>query len=187
MSHEKLHSGQESGESLSLDLDAEIKRNAERLREKAEQAEAQPQDIEEIKSEVEAQAISGKEVTIGEHQEDSQPSLAGTQRELKMDAYKRTMQKIRKHLNPAERSFSRLVHQKTIDSLSNLGSKTIARPSGLLGAGLVSFAGSTLLLYSAKHYGFRYNFFVFFLLFAIGFGLGIVLEFAARIVKRRSV
>ncbi len=184
MSHEKLQPSHEMGESLNLDN--EIKQNAERLKEKAEQDEAEPANIEQIKVEVENQAVSGKEVTIGEHKEDSQPSFIGTQRELKMDAYKRTLQKVQKHLSPVERGFSHIVHHPVIDSLSNLSSKTIARPSGLLGAGLVSFIGSALLLYSAKHYGFRYNFFAFLLLFAAGFVAGIIIELASRLIKRRA-
>ena len=56
--------------------------------------------------------------------------------------------------------------------------KTVTRPSGLLGGGLVAFLGSGSYLYLAKHIGFQYNYFVSTVLFVIGFAIGLGLELA---------
>jgi hypothetical protein len=178
---EQLHSSHEK-QHEALDLSRESQENLKRIQENAEAENVSPEKIEELQSRVEKQAFSGKEITIGEHEQPKQQTYTVTQKELKVDAYKRTLQKVRKHLNAPEKALSRLVHQPTVETFSNVGSKTLARPSGLLGGGIVSVAGSSTLLYMAKHYGFHYNFFVFFVLFVGGFALGMVSELIIRLI-----
>jgi hypothetical protein len=71
---------------------------------------------------------------------------------------------------------SRVVHQPVVRAVSEAAGKTVSRPSGMLGGGLVAFIGSLGYLYLTKHIGFEYNFTVFLVLFAGGFVLGVVLE-----------
>jgi hypothetical protein len=59
---------------------------------------------------------------------------------------------------------------------SEAAGRTVSRPSGLLGGGLVAFLGTTGYLYLARHIGFTYNYLVFLLLLAGGFILGVSLE-----------
>jgi len=68
---------------------------------------------------------------------------------------------------------------------SEAASKTISRPSGLLGGGLMAFAGSLVYLYLAKHIGFRYNYLLFTLLFVGGFAVGLCLEVIIWLVSRQ--
>jgi hypothetical protein len=65
-----------------------------------------------------------------------------------------------------------------VQAVSEAVGKTVSRPSGLLGGGLVAFLGSGSYLYLAKHIGFQYNYFVSTVLFIIGFGIGLGLELA---------
>lgn len=182
MSKEHLHSSPEH-QVQAHNLEHEARGNLERLQKAAEQAESEPRNVEHLKDKVEHHAISAKEITVGERQESaSQQSPLGTQHELKADAYERTLQKVRKDLNAPEKTLSRIIHQPVIESLSNVGGKTVARPSGILGGGIVGILGSSAVLYMAKHYGFQYNFFVFFLLFVGGFGLGILAEVLLRLL-----
>jgi hypothetical protein len=101
-----------------------------------------------------------------------------------MDAYARTMKRVRGRLNGPERLLSRVVHQPAVDAVSNALSKTVARPSAILGAGTTALLGSSLLLYFAKRYGFTYNYLVFFILIAAGLIAGLLIEFVVRIVSR---
>lgn len=169
----------------SLNLDAETRKNHERILKEAEHAETDNPSIENLQAKVEHEAISAHETTIGEHEQPKPDSPIGLQRELKSDAYKRTLQKIRKDLPKSDRVLSRMIHQPQVETISNIGSKTLARPSGIIGGGLVSLIGSSTLLYMAKYYGFRYNFFVFFLLFIGGFAVGTLLELVLRLVIPR--
>lgn len=96
--------------------------------------------------------------------------------ELKEITYQRTLTRARKHLAKPDRLLSRLTHQPMIDALSNASEKSIARPSGILGGAVVALMGSSMLLYMSKHYGFRYNFLAFSLLFILGFAVGLLAE-----------
>ncbi len=112
--------------------------------------------------------------------------VLGIQRELKAQAYAQTLRKIRSRLPSVERSFSKVIHQPTVEAISEATGKTLARPSGLLGGGLVSLVGSIIALYMSKHYGFRYNFFVYLLLLVVGFCSGVLLELAVRGARSKS-
>ena len=73
---------------------------------------------------------------------------------------------------------SRVIHQPVVRVTSEAIGKTVSRPSGLLGGGLVALMGTSIYLYLANHLGFKYNYGVFLCLFVVGFGLGLVLELA---------
>jgi len=103
-------------------------------------------------------------------------SLPGVQQSMKNRAYKRELAKIQTKLPAPSRRFSKIVHSTPIESLSNIGAQTVARPSGLLGGSIVAFTGSLVLYYMAKEYGFRYNYLLMFFLFAGGFMLGAMIE-----------
>ncbi|HTE58545.1 MAG TPA: hypothetical protein VK694_07430 [Verrucomicrobiae bacterium] len=140
--------------------------------------------IDKIQASIHKEAVSGKDVAIEHHRSESQPAL-GLQRELKATAYQKTLHKVQARLNPTQRSFSKVIHQPLVESVSEASAKTVARPSGILGGGLVALIGSGGLLYMAKHYGFKYNYFVFIALFLAGFLVGSAIELSVRAVKRR--
>jgi hypothetical protein len=87
------------------------------------------------------------------------------------------MRYVRRHLTKRERKFSSFVHAPTVEKVSEVGAKTIARPSGLLGGGLVALIGSVGTLYIARKYGFEVPNSLFMALFVVGFVVGVVAEF----------
>jgi len=108
---------------------------------------------------------------------------------LKKLTLNRELKSIRRKLPKNERMLSGFVHQPVVRVVSEAASKTVTRPSGMLGGGIVAFLGSTGYLYLAKHIGFTYNYFVFLLLFVGGFVVGLVLEllvYMATSSRRRS-
>lgn len=167
-----------------LDLSEELKRNLERLHDTPE-AEKSPEDVARLAHKAAEHAVSGHETTVGEDEAaPSQQYHFGQYKLLRKDAYAQSLKRIRSHLNAPERAFSKVVHQPVVDKTSEGLAKTVARPSGLLGAGLVAFLGSSILIYMAKHYGFRYNFTTFFLLLTVGFAAGIIFELSVRLLKK---
>ena len=103
-------------------------------------------------------------------------------RKMKNNAYKKEITRVQANLKGTEKAFSKLIHNESIESISNLGSKTIARPSGLLGGGLLALLGSSAYLWVSKHYGYEYNFFLFIALLVVGYFVGIILELLVRMV-----
>lgn len=105
-------------------------------------------------------------------------------RELKDITLRRELQQLRRRESAPERALSRVIHQPAVRAVSEAAGKTVSRPSGLLGGGLVAFAGTTAYLYFAQHMGFRYNYVVFAALFAGGFVLGLILELLVWLASR---
>ena len=149
--------------------------------------EVKPQtDIEALSSQAETHAIS-REVSLRDDQESQRNEpLLGMQQHLKSSAYEKTMGKVQAQLKPVSRSFSKLIHKPAVDAVSDLGAKTVARPAGLLGGGIVALIGSGAILFMAKYYGFTYNFFVYVGLFAGGYIVGVLLELAMRHLRKRK-
>jgi hypothetical protein len=182
---EKLHSNHEAG-AEHLDLNAESKRNLEKTQEAGREARNEvAEQLDAIQQSVETQAISGKEISVGDREggNTSAPTFAVHQ-ELKRTAYKRSLRKVQSQLNPVERNFSRIIHQPVIDKASELAGKTIARPQGILFGGIFACLGSVLFLYFTKHYGFSYNYLVFLLLFVGGYAFGLVVDMIRLAFKR---
>lgn len=96
--------------------------------------------------------------------------------ELKAITLNRELRNIQRKLPAPQRTFSKLIHQPVVRTLSTIADKTVSRPSGLLGGGIVAFLGTSGYFYLTKSAGFSYNYFVFVALFVGGFIVGLVLE-----------
>lgn len=183
---EKLHGAHESLPE-NVEASAESKENLERLKAAAEQAEHEHSkvEVESLSQSAETQAVSGKEFNIGDKVKENPKHPYGIDKSMKADAYTRSLRKIRSNLNAPERTFSKVVHAKPVEAVSNVTAKTVARPSSFLGGAVGALLGSSFLLYMSRQYGFTYNYTVFFVLFAGGFAVGLVLELLLRLVFRR--
>lgn len=95
---------------------------------------------------------------------------------LRTITLRRELMLIRRQLSLPARTLSKVIHQPVIRAVSEGASKTVSRPSGLLGGGLVALFGTSGYLYLAHHMGFSYNYGVFGLLFIGGFVFGLLLE-----------
>jgi hypothetical protein len=184
---ERIHSA--SPESVPQPHNAEKTReHLEKLREKAEaegEKHSSSENIEKAKSAVEAQAISGKEMSPAESNKDSAPSTGYVNRELKDMAFKRSLNTARRHMSAPARVMSKVIHAPVIEKASEVAGSTVARPSGLLGGGILSLIGTSILLWITKHYGYEYNYLVFFMLFVSGFAIGMIIELLFRAFVRR--
>lgn len=143
--------------------------------------------VEAIQKSIENQARSSKETPVGEQEAEARPVI-GQQHELKAEAYQKMLRNARARMRPSEQTFSKVIHQPIVESVSTITAATAGRSSGLVGGGLVALLGSSFILFMGEYYGFRYNFFVFIATFIGGFVLGVVIEFLWRLAKgkRRS-
>lgn len=93
---------------------------------------------------------------------------------------------VQNKLKPAEKGFSKAVHQPLVQLTSESAAKTITRPSGLLGGGIAAFAGSIMYLILTYRIGLTYNYAVFLVLFVGGFLVGLLAEYALYVLRRYS-
>lgn len=91
-------------------------------------------------------------------------------------SFSRTMTRVRKRLNVAEKPFSKVIHNPTVDKVSEVAGRTVARPSSMLGGAFFSLIGTSALLWITNHYGYEYNYLVVILLFAVGMVAGLLIE-----------
>jgi hypothetical protein len=93
-------------------------------------------------------------------------------RELKEMAYTRVLNRTRKQLPAPARAFSKVIHQPVVNAVSEGLGKSVGRPSGIFGGGLIALIGTAAYYYLTKHYGYTYNYFVFVMLLVLGFLAG---------------
>ncbi len=107
-------------------------------------------------------------------------------KEVRGDNLKAELKQIRTKLPKRDRAMSSFIHVPIIKKLSESTSKSISRPSGLLGGGLLAFLGTTIYYFYSKNQGIKYNFFVYFLLLVIGFVMGLLIEMLIRLIFIRK-
>lgn len=94
------------------------------------------------------------------------------------DSFKQQMQSVRENLGIGGKVFSTIIHNKTIESVSNFLSVTIARPNALLSGSIAAFVTVTILYFVAKHYGFQLSGFETILAFILGWLIGIIYDYS---------
>lgn len=161
---------------------SEAKHEHEKPAERLEKA--QETSIESIRDTIKHEALKAADEVPHPIRQEPHDSPTSIGKDLKDQALYRTLKNLRHHLSPADRSLSRIVHQPVVDAASELGSKTVARPSGILSGGICAFVGSLTFLYLAKHDGYRYNYLLFFIFFVGGFAIGLVIELLLSLIRR---
>lgn len=158
-----------------LHVEAEHLPDIEKLNQEALEKNAEKVGVENLQETVQEVAKRSQEITV-ESAPTAEKQEFGAYNDLKGQTYGHTLKRIQQRLSKPERAMSKVMHNKTVEKVSDGLGKTAARPSGILGGGIVSLLGSFVLLYMAKKYGFEYNFFIFFALLAVGFGLGVLID-----------
>jgi hypothetical protein len=173
-------------------VDPELqKQQSEALRELHEKARTSEHEhrknLEHIRSKAEQEAASSEKTKteMAPNKQESDRPLH-INRELKNMSYARTLKRTRSKLPAPLRPLSAFIHQPVVEAVSEVGAKTIARPSGILAGGITAFIGSTVVLWISRHYGYEYNFLLFALLFIGGFFVGLLIEACFRLFKRHQ-
>lgn len=164
-------------EKLATTESYELNRN-ERTVEVAHEKFPKPLDTDEIRRKLLAEPEQLLELPFDESPEGDQPQYID--RAMKRAGLNQELKLIREKLPVSQRFFSQVTHQPLISKASEVSSKTIGRPSGLLGGGILAFCGSLTYLLFSKYVGMKYNFLIFVILFVIGYGLSVIAEFVHR-------
>lgn len=135
----------------------------------------------EARAEANKEALMGREAGGAEKRQantDSAPSLPHATKRQREDSYARTMRQIRSEMNAPSRSFSKLIHNKTVERVSDTIASTAARPNAVL-AGSVAATFLTLFVFLiAKQYGYRLSGFETIGTFFVGWASGLIYDYA---------
>jgi hypothetical protein len=99
--------------------------------------------------------------------------------------YRDTMASMRRHLKPASRSFSKLIHAPAVEKLSEPLERTLMRPSVVAGATWSAAVVGIVFYFTARFYGFSLSGSEMLLALAGGAVLGLLIEAALRLSRRR--
>lgn len=160
-----------------------LRSKIEAAAETAPSAEQQSQLVEQLRDKAEAAATPAERLALPVDESDDGNRPLYINRELRKLSLDQSLRSIRRKLSAPDRALSRVIHQPAIKAISEVSSKSVARPSGLLGGGVCAFLGSLAYLYLTRHIGFTYNYLLFALFFIGGFAVGLVLEVILRAAR----
>jgi len=98
----------------------------------------------------------------------------------------RSLTSIRRSLSGPEKQFSKVIHNPAVDQISEIGGKTIARPSGLLFAGIFALIANISVIVICRYFGYEYNYFIGIAAFVIGFVVGLIVELLLKARPRKN-
>jgi len=161
---------------------AESREHHERLREKiesdAEKAGGKSTAETEARHEVHEVAQSSAEMTPTSSETQAQSTPPVKTKYEKRKSFDTTMHHVRKDMNTAERTLSKLVHQPVVEKTSEVVGKTIARPSGIIGAAIAAGIGLLFVFGVARYVGFELSGSEMPLLLGAGLLIGLFSEWA---------
>ena len=163
----------------------------ERLREERERAgEKSHENLENARHEALERAKSV------EHQETSpkherQPSPAERRNspagKVERDAsFNATMNELQTHMTPASRAFSKVIHNKAVEKVSDVAASTIARPNAILSGAILAFILTLGVYLVAKNLGYTLSGFETIGAFVLGWILGFVYDFLKVMITGRK-
>jgi uncharacterized membrane protein AbrB (regulator of aidB expression) len=79
-------------------------------------------------------------------------------------------------MNPAERAFSKVIHNPVIEATSEAAGKTVARPAALLAGSLAALILTTVVYVTAKYYGYALSGFEWIATFILGWAIGLIID-----------
>lgn len=91
--------------------------------------------------------------------------------------FNRTMKYVQDEMSPAQRAFSRLIHNKTVEKTSELLGVTIARPNALLAGSIGAFTLTLAIYIFAKTAGYTLSGFEPIAAFLIGWTVGFLYDY----------
>jgi len=161
---------------------------AKQLEKAAEQARKHESevDINKLEERAEHEARPAEALRHKTEEDQYKPTQSFVNWELKNLAYSRLLNRARKKLSPGQKAMSKVIHQPAINAVSEATAKTIGRPSGLLGGGILAFCGTTIYYYVCQHYGYDYNFFIFIFLLVVGLLTGWFAELLLHLLRKRA-
>jgi hypothetical protein len=185
----EAHKSHHEHHEQSFDAKELQERQNELLRESQEKAEkaknSHAENLKNIREQIEKEATSSKEKPA-EGEQKSEPDATNTywySKEYRDLAFKQLMGKVRHHLTPTEKLTSKVMHQPLVERVSEVGAKTVARPSGVLVGSIFSFVASLVTYFFAKQNGYDMTYGIFAVSFVGGFLLGLVIEFSYKAIR----
>lgn len=101
-------------------------------------------------------------------------------------SFKATMSEVQSEMSAPSRTFSKIIHNKAIEKVSETTGNTIARPNAILSGAIFAFSLTLAVYLVAKNYGYPLSGFETIGAFILGWILGIGYDFVKVMVTGRK-
>ncbi len=170
---ERESGNQEALDRVSRERGTDLKNEREQSAERAEGA-----NLEQARTDIEKavevkKPKAEKEVAPAEKRRDT-PAKRRADRKA---SYKKTMKETQAHMKPAERTFSKVIHNPVVEKTSEAVGGTVARPNAILAGSLSAFLLTLGIYLFAKHYGYPLSGFETIAAFILGWVVGILFDY----------
>ncbi|HAC56146.1 TPA: hypothetical protein DCF80_01470 [Candidatus Saccharibacteria bacterium] len=109
---------------------------------------------------------------------DRAPSLPHATKKQRADSYAATMRQIQSEMNRSSRTFSKVIHNPTVEKLSDAIGSSAARPNAVLAGSMAATFLTLTVFLIAKQYGYRLSGFETIATFLLGWALGLIYDYA---------
>ena len=175
---EILQTGGERGAEASEAAGEQLKKLHEQLEKKAETGEDKGERIESARRETEGAFAKERG---REHKSGGEPNARGVRHATKKqreESFETTMKQIRAEMSAPSRTFSKVIHNKTVEKVSTAVGSTVARPNAILAGSTASILLTLFVFMVAKQYGYRLSGFETIGSFLLGWALGLIYDYA---------
>ncbi|HSW91026.1 MAG TPA: hypothetical protein VLG09_00060 [Candidatus Saccharimonadales bacterium] len=170
------------------------KKIGEHLNEKAAEYEQSrtPENLEKVRHEALNEALERKEATQETLTTERQPSPAERRKDgpiskaKRDESYNTTMNEVQHQMSAPSRAFSKVIHNKAVEKVSEVAGGTIARPNAILSAAIFAFVLTLVVYLVAKNAGYRLSGFESIGAFLLGWAVGILYDFLRVMVTGRK-
>lgn len=153
----------------------------ERLANERERSVEHTQERNEADAKKEALEAAAKAEKQTKHEEESPTEKrrdTPAQRRAKQKvSFNNTMKEAQAHMSPATRTFSKFIHNKSVEKTSEVIGSTVARPNAVLSGAVTAFILSLLLYLIANHNGYPLSGSETIAAFIIGWAIGILFDY----------
>jgi Fe2+ transport system protein B len=187
MSKERVNTSPEREINIEALAEAGAERH-EQLREQIEKnVETKHENINEIAQEARERALSH------EKQEKNKEEVSPAERRRPVHnrkteeaSFSATMKEVQSQMSAPDRAFSKIIHNKAVEKVSEGVGNTVARPNAILSGAIVAFALTLGIYLLAKNLGYPLSGFETIAAFLLGWILGIAYDFLKVMVTGRQ-
>ena len=100
-------------------------------------------------------------------------------------SFEKTMVEVRQHLSSPSRTFSKVIHNKTVERISDSVGSTIARPNAILSGSVFAFIFTLVVYLIANRNGYALSGSETIASFALGWIVGLIVDYVRILLGKR--
>lgn len=101
-------------------------------------------------------------------------------------SFNATMDEVRSHMSAPSRAFSKVIHNPTVEKISDVVGGTVARPNAILSGSVFAFLFTLVIYLIARYYGYALSGGETIASFAAGWILGLVFDYFRALIFGKS-